>query len=739
MLPLLVLAVIFAFVYVREKQAEMDDTARYLTVQSATAIDQYLGSRIGALQILASSSIANDPSLRTAFYNEALGFVKAFGSNVILADQNMRMLVNTRVPLSSELPALPKSGGQEAALLAMATKAPAISNLTQGPVSGLPVVYVAVPVMADMGDSSVRSILLTTIEIDLLERQLPSIVLPSGWAMRVVDYNQQLIIQRAHPHLNVEKDINPSGRFVIRCSLAPWSVIIEIPRNIHEKPLTVTAVALVLAIFIAILISLYSASVTSHRIGAAVSSLVDGPSRDDTTTSTADNKARKVVHTRVHDASHDIEEIGAVRRILDQSEEKSRVLNERLQYLITVIQQLASSNSIEEIAAAIRTAARKLMNADGATFALRDNDQCFYMDEDAISPLWKGQRFPMGQCISGWAMMHRELVVIEDIYKDDRIPHDIYRPTFVKSLVMAPIDINNPRGAIGIYWARNYTPGGEELELVQMLANATSIAMNNVRSFEQLEQLVKARTKELTEANSRLQELDRLKSMFIASMSHELRTPLNSIIGFTGIMLMGMSGDLTDVQRTQLGMVQTSAKHLLDLINDVIDVSKIEAGKTEISEEPFDLAELLREVSESFTIVTAEKGISLELDVQAPIQIVSDRRRVKQILVNLIGNAVKFTEKGGITVTSANHDDSVEVRVRDTGIGIRKEDMDKLFQAFSRIYIQDRPLVEGTGLGLYLSLKLAGLLGGTITASSEPGKGSEFVLVLPRYFKKAEE
>jgi len=274
---------------------------------------------------------------------------------------------------------------------------------------------------------------------------------------------------------------------------------------------------------------------------------------------------------------------------------------------------------------------------------------------------------------------------------------------------------------------------------------------------DHLEDLVRERTEELTQANLRLKELDRLKSMFIASMSHELRTPLNSIIGFTGIILMGMSGEISDIQKKQLGMVKKSARHLLDLINDVIDVSKIEAGKAELMVEDFDLAELVLEVKESFAVAAADKGLSLELHGDGDIAIKSDRRRVRQILANLVGNAIKFTETGGVVIgvkeaetaplgkdpaadgTDRSEDLSpatatkdIEVTVTDTGVGIARESMARLFEAFSRIHIQGRPVVEGTGLGLYLSKRIADLLGGDIEVESEPGQGSTFTLRMPR-------
>lgn len=155
--------------------------------------------------------------------------------------------------------------------------------------------------------------------------------------------------------------------------------------------------------------------------------------------------------------------------------------------LVQAVQRLAMARSLADVQVVVRTAARRLTGADGATIVLRDGDRCFYADEDAISPLWKGQRFPLGSCISGWAMLNRQPVVIDDIYTDDRIPHDAYRPTFVKSLTMVPIRTLDPVGAIGNYWAEQHRPSEREIEMLGALADSTAVAMENVRVLDELE------------------------------------------------------------------------------------------------------------------------------------------------------------------------------------------------------------------------------------------------------------
>lgn len=174
--------------------------------------------------------------------------------------------------------------------------------------------------------------------------------------------------------------------------------------------------------------------------------------------------------------------------------------------LIDTIQRLALARDVAAVQDIVRRVARRLTGADGATFVLRDGDRCHYVDEDAISPLWKGQKFPMSACISGWAMLNKRSAVIPDIYADARIPHDAYRPTFVKSLVMVPIRTLDPVGAIGNYWATPHAPTDEEVGLLQALADSTAVALENVRVIAELEERVKERTAELEETNLRLAE-----------------------------------------------------------------------------------------------------------------------------------------------------------------------------------------------------------------------------------------
>ncbi|MCX6950898.1 MAG: PAS domain S-box protein [Verrucomicrobia bacterium] len=260
---------------------------------------------------------------------------------------------------------------------------------------------------------------------------------------------------------------------------------------------------------------------------------------------------------------------------------------------------------------------------------------------------------------------------------------------------------------------------------------------------EGLERKVAERTAEIQAAIVRAEAADRIKSAFLATMSHELRTPLNSIIGFTGIILQGLAGPLNPEQTKQLGMVRGSARHLLELINDVLDISKIEAGQLEVRADAFDLRAAIDRVVASVTPLIDRKTLSLRAELSPRLgQMVSDRRRVEQILLNLLNNAVKFTEQGGVTLTAELLEDyfppgrrvpqaAVRLRIADTGIGMKREDLGMLFQPFRQIDSGLSRQREGTGLGLAICRRLATLLHGEISATSEWTRGSVFTVILP--------
>jgi len=395
----------------------------------------------------------------------------------------------------------------------------------------------------------------------------------------------------------------------------------------------------------------------------------------------------------------------------------------RLQRLVNVVQELSLARNLETVTRIVRTAARALTGADGATFVLRDKDKCFYVDEDAISPLWKGSRFPIETCVSGWAMLNRQAVIIPDIYQDSRIPTEAYRPTFVKSLVMVPIRIMDPIGAIGNYWASMHQATRDEAQILQSLADITAVTLENVQIYEELEARVKQRTTELEIANKQLEA-------FSYSVTHDLRSPLAGIQGLVQLLQEEYSLQLDKEGLELTGLIEQSAKNMGQLIDNLLvffTTSKKELNSVSVSMKAM-------AIEYYNTLKTQEpEGRIFEFSISDLPDAHVDRTLIKQVWINLLGNAMKYSRKKDKTVIQVGYEETpqeIVYFVKDQGSGFDMLHYDKLFGAFQRLHSDQE--FEGNGIGLSLVERIIGRYKGRVWAEGIPGSGAAFYFSLPR-------
>jgi PAS domain S-box-containing protein len=406
-----------------------------------------------------------------------------------------------------------------------------------------------------------------------------------------------------------------------------------------------------------------------------------------------------------------------------EDQEQIERLNERLQLLVEAIQELSISTSLENIMTTVRSHVRKLVNADGSTFILRQGDSCYYADEDTISPLWKGQSFPMTNCISGWAMLNKQSVVIDDIYTDSRIPVELYKSTFVRSLSISPIRINDPLGAIGAYWSRNYSPTEVEIKLLNTLADAAAKAVENIQLIEGLEHKIQERTSQLQAVNKELET-------FTYSVSHDLKAPLRGIDGYSKLLADLHSRDLNEEAKYFISTIRSSTQLMSRLIEDLLQYSRLE--RSQLRSEPVmikALVEAILKINES-EINTHHFTVKIEI---ADSPVMADSNGIQMALRNLIENAIKFTKsvpEPTIEIKQTETDLSWTLSVKDNGIGFDMKYSHRIFEIFQRLHrVED---YQGTGIGLAIVSKAMHRMNGKAWAESTPGQGSTFFIEIPK-------
>jgi signal transduction histidine kinase/CheY-like chemotaxis protein len=392
-----------------------------------------------------------------------------------------------------------------------------------------------------------------------------------------------------------------------------------------------------------------------------------------------------------------------------------------------------------------------LLQAEVSLLALRQEESNDFLVQAHSGPVpesFAGLRIRPGEGLVGRVVATGQPIMVGDYLQEylDSPFLEIIQEAGLRSAVAVPLKARDV--VIGVLYVYSRAPHNfreDDRQLLSALADQAAIALENAKLYqrvrqhaEELEARVRERTRELEEANLKLELASRHKSEFLANMSHELRTPMNAIIGFTRLVMRRMKDILPTREHENLGKILISAEHLLALINDILDLSKIEAGRMEVHSTSFDLDPLLEVCLRTVEPLVKSERLRLVKEIEPGLPpLYTDQDKLKQILINLLGNAVKFTEEGTITVTAQRRDGRVAVTVADTGIGIAADKLELIFEEFRQVDSSTTRKYSGTGLGLTISRHLAQLLGGDIAVQSVVGVGSTFTLTIPLRYDTA--
>jgi len=393
---------------------------------------------------------------------------------------------------------------------------------------------------------------------------------------------------------------------------------------------------------------------------------------------------------------------------------------EAMEQLVGVVQELSQARDVNAVTAIVREAARNLTGADGASFILRDGDQCYYAEENAIAPLWKGKRFPMSACLSGWVMLNAQSTVIEDIYVDPRIPVEAYRPTFVKSMAMVPIRRNAPIGAIGNYWATHRLATEEEMAILQALADTTSVALENAELYGKLQQQVHT----LQEQQVRIQGQHEALEVFTRALAHDLKEPVRTLMSFSRMLKDGQGAP--EKKPAYFQYIQDAADRMGMLIDTVFQYTQLD-DPSRVTKELCKMENVLVAVKENLAQLIQERGAVIDGDMLAEVE--ANPAQMAQVMQNLIANAMRHNE-GKVTIQARAQEmtDHWLFSVRDNGAGMAQEHTQKIFQPFKRLTHKE----ECAGLGLAICKKIITSYGGKIWCESTPGQGATFYFTLPK-------
>ena len=447
-----------------------------------------------------------------------------------------------------------------------------------------------------------------------------------------------------------------------------------------------------------------------------------------------------------------------IARKLALTRSKSNDLLQRLASLTNIGKTISLRCTTDELLMAIYTECRTVIDCSWFSIALLNettSELSFELDvrDGVILPK---ERIALGEGLNSWVVQHHQPLLLGSTAEERRFGVKAVEDTKASEswLGVPMIARNRVIGVISVESKRKNAFTADDLILLTAIANQAAVAIENAHLYRDLEgltyaleQRVTERTNELREANLRLMAADRSKNQFLANMSHELRTPLNSIIGFSSVLIEAARGSLSPRLHRFLENIHTAGNHLLELINDILDLSKIEAGKMELRADLFDLNETIAAVERVMRGVAAEARVQIVSKVDAALpQVRLDEGRLKQILFNLLSNAVKFSPQDSIVRIACNRVgatesplalDTVRIDVTDQGIGIPPDELQRIFVAFYQTEDGRRARKGGTGLGLSLTRNFVELHHGRIEVASKPGIGSTFTLYLPVDFAVA--
>lgn len=460
-----------------------------------------------------------------------------------------------------------------------------------------------------------------------------------------------------------------------------------------------------------------------------------------------------------------LEAFGAQAAIAIQNTRLYEQLQQRIDEqatLNTISQAVASTLDLPKTLTLITDHATRLLKVDATSVVLLDQeaDEVWFAAASGIAAEYVlEKRMAVGQGILGWVVAHGEVLLLDDVESDPR-----YYPEFdtqsgfqAKSAICVPLKtMGQTIGAIEVINKRNGRFNQDDVRLLTLLASPAASAIENAQLYEQaqkeiqsrsqieealeaeralLARRVEERTSDLSSANAELARAARLKDEFLASISHELRTPLNAVLGISEALQDEVYGDLNEMQISSLRSIEESGRHLLSLINDILDLSKVEAGKLDLEIRPCSLKAICQSSLRLMRQNAHKKSIKVELDFDETVEsIYADERRIKQILVNLLGNAIKFTPPEGeigMRVEGDIDKRQVHITVWDSGIGIAQEDMSRLFRPFVQLDSRLSREYAGTGLGLSLVYRMVELHGGSVSVESVVGEGSRFTVSFP--------